>query len=117
MEARSLACLAGALLAISGAVAKDTLETSTDSKKIAWMHKGIDAVKSRLKDPSSAQFRGVYFSRGADNMPMTCGEVNSKNCFGGYTGHQRFISAGQPDLTFLENEVSGFADVWARFCR
>jgi hypothetical protein len=94
----------------------DAYETTGDAKKIAWMDRGMEAVKLKLKDPKSADFRSVYFNRGGDNIPMTCGQVNARNSFGGYMGFQRFISAGTPDLTFLESEVSDFDQAWARFC-
>jgi hypothetical protein len=106
-----------ALSSISFAGPQDAYDKTTDGKKLGWMEKGMEAVKSKLKDPKSAQFRNVYFHRGADGIPMTCGEVNSKNSFGGYGGFQKFTSAGRSDLTFLEEEVSDFDTVWNRLCR
>ncbi|EKT4488947.1 MULTISPECIES: zinc-ribbon domain-containing protein [Shewanella] len=85
-------------------------------KEYAWIEKGKDAVLARLKDPKSAEFKDVYFFRGADNVPMTCGQVNSKNSFGGFVGFQHFVSGGSPDMTFLQNEVDDFASVWNKFC-
>ena len=72
------------------------------ARELGWTERGTDEVRAKLKDPGSAQFRGVFFHRGADNVPMTCGEVNSKNAMSGYSGYQRFISAGRADLTCLE---------------
>jgi hypothetical protein len=47
-----------------------------------WIVKSRDAIKSRLRDPSSADFRNVrFYSCGP--VPVVCGEVNSKNGFGG----------------------------------
>ena len=85
-------------------------------KKMMWMERGKDAVREKLKDSRSAEFRSVFFRRGSDGVPMTCGEVNSKNGFGGLTGFQKFVSAGQADMTFLEEEISDFYKVWNRFC-
>jgi len=85
-------------------------------KKNIWMERGKDAVREKLKDPRSAEFRNVFFHRGPDGVPMTCGEVNSKNSFGGRRGFQKFVSAGQVDLTYLEEEVSDFYTVWNRLC-
>ena len=48
---------------------------------------------------------------------MTCGEVNSKNSFGAYTGFQKFVSAGKPELTFLQEQVPDFEIVWDRLCK
>jgi len=42
------------------------------------------ALKNFLRDPESAQIR---------NQSGMCGEVNSKNSFGGYTGFKRFIAS------------------------
>lgn len=54
-------------------------------------------VKSLLKDPDSAQFRKVK---------NTCGEVNAKNSFGGYTGYKRFlIYEGQVLIEETDNNV------------
>jgi hypothetical protein len=87
------------------------------AQELAWIEKGKDAVRAKLKDPESAQFRNVFFHRGADNIPMACGEVNGKNSFGGYEGFQRFVSAGKSKLTFLENDVSDFSSVWGKMCK
>jgi hypothetical protein len=93
-----------------------TAGTAQTGKELAWIGKGKEAVKARLKDPKSADFRNVFFHRGVDGLPMTCGEVNSKNSFGGYTGFQKFVSGGSADTTFLEDEVADFAVVWNRLC-
>jgi hypothetical protein len=45
-----------------------------------------------LRDPASAQWRGVYIAHGADGKTRVCGEVNSKNGYGGYAGFQPFVS-------------------------
>jgi hypothetical protein len=96
---------------------EDAYNRTTDARKIGWMEKGMEAVKQSLKDPESADFRNVYFHRGADNIPMTCGEVNAANSFGGKTGFQAFISAGKPQLTFLQEQVEDFSTLWRRFCQ
>lgn len=92
-------------------------EQSRKTKEFLWVEKGKDAVKEKLKDSNSVEFRNVYFHRGADNIPMTCGEVNSKNSLGGYTGYQKFVSAGRPDLTFLQEQVADFGTTWNKFCQ
>jgi hypothetical protein len=98
------------------APARDAYETTRDVKKIAWMDRGMEAIKLKLKDPESAEFRHVYFNRGVNGVPTTCGQVNARNGFGGYSGFQRFVSAGTADLTFLESEVSDFDTVWNQLC-
>ncbi|OLS61874.1 hypothetical protein PSEMO_32470 [Pseudomonas putida] len=63
-----------------------------------------------LKDPGSAEFR---------NQNEFCGEVNSKNSFGGYTGFQRFIAASR-DLVVFERDSglspAEFAKAWNQVC-
>ena len=88
------------------------------NKEFAWMERGKVSVREKLKDPDSAKFQNLYFHKGKDNIPMTCGEVNSKNSFGGYGGFQKFISAGSPELTFLSEQMDAneFANVWNKFC-
>lgn len=67
------------------------------------------AVSSVLKDPYSAVFR---------NQRGFCGEVNSKNSFGAYTGYVRYI-APKPDLIVLESTMdqSEFEEVWNKLCK
>jgi len=101
---------------VVAAPASDAYDTTRDVKKIAWMDRGMEAVNLKLKDPGSAEFRRVYFNRGANSVPTTCGEVNARNGFGGYIGFQRFVSAGTAELTFLESEVSDFDTVWNQLC-
>lgn len=86
-------------------------------QEFAWTERGKDAVRAILKDGDSARFKDVFFARGPDDIPMTCGKVNAKNSFGGYRGYQGFISAGRPDLTFLQTQVSDFRNLWDQVCR
>ncbi len=50
------------------------------------------AVKNKLKDPWSAQFRDVIKASLYDECRGTLyfGEVNAKNSYGGYTGFKKF---------------------------
>lgn len=52
------------------------------------------ALKDTLTDEDSAKFRNEYLSLsdtdGSTEIAL-CGEVNSKNKFGGYVGYQQFI--------------------------
>ncbi len=47
----------------------------------------VDAVKERLKDPYSAKFHKVVDHK----LGVVCGEVNSKNSMGAYTGNKLFL--------------------------
>jgi hypothetical protein len=81
--------------------------------------KGITAVLDKLKDPSSAKFQNMFFHMATiskKKVPMSCGEVNSRNGFGGYNGYRRYISAGYPELTYLEEEVTDFNKAWKLMC-
>ena len=89
-------------------------EYRSEKKQSLWIAKGRDAVTQKLKDPASAKFRNVGFHRGIEGIPVAYGEVNSKNSFGGYSGFQRFIYAGSSELTFLEEEVQDFDELWRR---
>jgi hypothetical protein len=93
-------------------------DRSTNAKEIAWMDLGMDLVRGKLKDPDSAKFRGVYFHRGATNTPTACGEVNAKNSFGGYSGFERFISAGRAEFTMLTTDMGAgeFDKAWKMLC-
>lgn len=67
------------------------------------------AVKQQLKDPDSAQFQ---------NVKGYCGEVNSKNSYGGYVGFKRYISIdGEVLLEDSENvDPETFAIIWEAHC-
>jgi hypothetical protein len=92
-------------------------EGQTTAQEATWIEKGKDAVRAKMKDPESTQFRNVFFHRGIDNMPLTCGEVSGKTHLGGDGGFQRFVSGGNPLLTYLEEEVTNFPAVWEQMCQ
>jgi hypothetical protein len=91
---------------------------SADSREAAWNAKNEEIVRQKVRDPDSATFRNVFFSD-KSGAPVTCGEVNSRNGFGGYTGFQRFVGAGSSFGVYLEEEfVAGdFPVVWQKLCR
>ncbi len=103
-----------AIAALATAFTTTPTKASNNTQESVWIEVSKDGIRSRLKDPGSAQFRNVFFSR-ADGTPVVCGEVNSKNSFGAYGGYQRFVASGE-DLAFLEREVSGFSAVWQQLC-
>lgn len=51
----------------------------------------FEAVRERLFDPGSAQFRDVRVVRAG-----YCGRVNAKNRMGGYVGFREFFAAPPP---------------------
>jgi hypothetical protein len=91
---------------------------SDPGKQAAWIRVSEDAIRAKLKDPDSAEFRNVNFYAGG-GVPMACGEVNAKNGFGGYTGFEPFVAAGS-ELAFLSSEMTSsreFRKVWNQFCK
>jgi hypothetical protein len=74
----------------------------------------LAGVKSGLRDPSSAQFRGLVLR---SSGRIVCGEVNSKNAYGAYAGFVRFMSASDryaledtPTATWHRKDTMGGVD-------
>lgn len=74
------------------------------------------AVQELLVDPDSADFKKVVFVTDVSGTPYSCGEVNSKNRMGGYTGYKGFITAGDKNYTLIEGETKGFSKYWHDIC-
>ncbi|MGE0347705.1 hypothetical protein [Hydrogenophaga sp.] len=55
------------------------------------MDRAKQSVAAGLKDPASTQFRDVRVVSHADGS-LVCGELNSKNSYGGYAGFVYFIA-------------------------
>ena len=86
--------------------------SSSPTQNMSYILVEQDKIKSRLKDPDSAEFRNVFVS----SKYAVCGEVNAKNSFGGYTGFVRFISGG--DMQVVESDMAaGEMDKsWPQIC-
>jgi hypothetical protein len=85
------------------------------AKQYLWIDASKEAIKAQLKDGASAEFKDVAFYSGG-GVPVTCGEVNAKNGFGGYRGFERFIAAGA-DMAVLQSQSSdGIGPAWDKFC-
>lgn len=69
-------------------------------------------VLNELKDPGSAQFRGLFTVRDI----WLCGEVNAKNSYAGYVGFKRFISMGEIGLVDFDDGSEKFSDKWLTSC-
>ena len=104
------------LLAVGGLNAPQAYagKSSQQDKEWTWTENGKDYIRARLKDSKSAQFKGVFFSN-SSGTPVTCGQVNSKNSFGAYSGYQYFVAASA-ELSILQNEVEDFPVVWRQLC-
>ena len=87
---------------------------SVEDDKLIFV--GQDNIKARLRDPSSAEFTGVYVSRKA-GVPAICGTVNSRNGFGGMSGPKRFVTGG---ATAVESDgtmdAANFKQSWDMLC-
>lgn len=84
-------------------------EKSAQIKAIEQQTQSRIALQGYLKDPVTAQIR---------NHKGSCGEVNSKNSFGGYTGFKRFIAS--PAIVAVEGESmasSDFQKAWSQVCK
>jgi hypothetical protein len=75
-------------------------------KDLASIDDQIYVLKHYLKDVDSAKFRDVFISRTESGLAVVCGEVNSKNSYGAYSGFTRFISSS------TENQEG----MWEIFC-
>lgn len=92
---------------------------SDKSKQSGYIVEAKDFLKSRMKDPGSVKWQNVRFNTAnvdGKALPAVCGEVNSKNAFGGYTGFQRFVSV-PPAIAVVEDEVADFHNIWNVMCR
>lgn len=88
---------------------------SDPTKQKSWILVSQDGVRSKLKDPGSAEFKESFFVMWK-NTPVVCGQVNSKNSMGGYGGFQRFVASGA-SISYLEEEVADFHNVWNEMCQ
>lgn len=81
-------------------------QDSPEMTEIKLNRLGRERVTVLLKDPDSAKFR---------NEISFCGEVNSKNGFGAYTGYTRYIGAGE-SMTLLDDGSNEFNAAWQQVC-
>lgn len=90
-------------------------EQEAKSEKAMLEVKVQDVVKSLLKDPNSAEFQ---------NMDGVCGEVNSKNSFGGYTGFKKFVVSKEDSQVYFDpgdtnmpnQDYARFNSAWFKYC-
>ncbi|KQP53030.1 hypothetical protein ASF34_01270 [Methylobacterium sp. Leaf106] len=103
---RALATLAVCSLALAGCQSSrepNLTVASTQSHTLSPAQVGIvkAVVLADLKDPYSAHFGRILSAKTALsnglNGYVVCGEVNSKNSYGGYVGMSPFIGAFKPD--------------------
>lgn len=95
-------------------VKTEAFKRAQESFENETIYSSKKAVKALLKDQNSAQFKNVFFNETKKGGAVACGQVNSKNSLGAYTGYQRFISNGK--TTFIEEKENNLADKWVVLC-
>lgn len=60
------------------------------------------AVGYRLKDEPSARYRNLALITRTNGQQYVCGQVNSRNSFGGYTGFMAFMGRFEGDRFNLQ---------------
>jgi len=73
----------------------EAAQKAEQDKQQAQIELAAQKVKERLIDSDSAKFR---------NQKGNCGEVNSKNRMGGYTGYSRYIYDPVNDTIMIESD-------------
>lgn len=99
------------------AIAEPTPSASpTVSPGIQW-RRDQRRLRSILRDPDSAQF-GRTYPIVRDGLPITCGYVNAKNAFGGYTGERMWIVIADLNIALVETpgEEREFSELWNKYC-
>jgi hypothetical protein len=82
-----VAALALAGLASVSANGAEFLDRTKDAIAPEILDAAVAAVVNDLRDPGSAQFRGLVMAK----PNVLCGFVNGKNGFGGYAGFTPFL--------------------------
>lgn len=100
-----------AMLAACSGKPADPIEEENTTLKI----RAEIALESKLRDPKSAEIES-FVSR-ISGSPVVCGTVNAKNAFGGYTGRQLFVFAGDRAVLAEEIGAESFAGFWADNCK
>lgn len=92
-------------------------DKASDHRHIAMMDAAMAAMRDRLKDPKSADFRNVFLNS-AGGAVVACGEVNSRNGFGGYVGFQSFVASPVGGLAVLASDMKKgeFEKTWKALC-
>jgi len=102
------------LVALMIGVIAFSAEADTD-KEFKQIALAKTLVKARLKDPDAVKFQGIYANKLPNGNLVICGEVNSKNKYGGYAGYQRFFSTGA-SVKFKEDSPETFDQIYQMVC-
>ncbi len=105
--------------AIDGAIPPKTKRLSKSAQSL-WHIYAKDTIRSIMKDPDSVKFRNIrFFSHlvSGHEMPVTCGEFNAKNAFGGYIGYKHFVYTGPKFPLAIEGSIINFDKYWNALCK
>lgn len=95
-------------LCASSASAQTYLDDSSAAVQQDVLNRAVASVMSQLRDPLSAQFRGLQHpdtGNPAADKERLCGYVNANNGFGGYQGESPFMfSRGKATIYIPEAE-------------
>ncbi|XKE44503.1 hypothetical protein LG302_14155 [Halomonas organivorans] len=106
-------CLAASLVPTASLAADRPIDRVVN---FTWLDPGLRVVRERLPHAESARFHNLYFHSGTGLVPYICGEVLYRDAPGETFRGQRFVSYGEPPLTFLEDEGGSFASIWGAVC-
>lgn len=105
------------LVIMSVAVVSCSSGPSVEAENAKYEITAQEGIKQRLRDPSSAQFSNLKVVRRDGKVLGVCGQVNSKNGFGGMSGPTRFIYGG---ATAIEGDGvmddENFDGAWQMIC-
>lgn len=94
----------------------DSAKKISQKETVNLIVTGQNAIKGKLKDPSSAKFSND-FTNYYSGIGYYCGLVDAKNSFGGYSGLTKFVSDGTPSGSYLQDDLSDFNDYWSLRCQ
>lgn len=90
-------------------------KTEKKIKELPVISNAKASITKSLKDPDSANFRNVFTIDGIN----VCGEINSKNSYGGYVGFTRFVVIAEKVRfeTAADDQYKSFDyHFWDQFC-
>lgn len=94
------------------AMAQSIVDGSGSTIDTAVLSKVVTTVSDKTRDPESARLRRIQAGR-SQTLRAICGEINSKNGFGAYSGYVPFVyflKTGEVSL-YPEEEASTKAEL------
>jgi hypothetical protein len=83
------------------------MSTYTIASETAVIKNAEISLLDKLKDPDSAKFYNVRILTNSQGKKAVCGQVNSKNSYGGYVGKQDFFSyESYTDVVDLDDRIN-----------